>query len=49
VRRDIEKGMYGWLGKRCIGMEEEVKQGIGGGEKMEWLDEGKIDSEIMEK
>jgi hypothetical protein len=29
-KRDIEKIMVGWLGKRYIGMEEEEIQGIGG-------------------
>ncbi len=39
-KRDIEKSMDGWLRKRCIGMEEEEKQGIGGCGTMERLDGG---------
>ncbi len=48
-KRYIEKDIDGWLGKRYIEMEEEEKQGIGGGVTMERLDGKKTDSEIMEK
>jgi hypothetical protein len=38
TRREILKrvqGIDGWLGKRCIGMKEEEKQGIVGDRTME--------------